>query len=193
MSLEDFQKGQEKFGLQQSLKVGPSIADDITRGAFISVFISLAIVFLYIFIRFKKWQYSLGAVVAVFHDSLIILSVFSLLYSVLPFSLEIDQSFIAALLTIIGYSLNDTVVVFDRVREYVNKFGGKKPLAETINEAANSTLSRTINTSLTTLFVVLIMFIFGAESIQGFLFCLTNRYRSGNLFLYFHRLCHRSG
>lgn len=171
-SFKQFEEGQDGLGIQQAIKVGPSIADDITRGAFVSVLVSLIIVFLYIFVRFKRWQYSLGAVVAVFHDAMIILSAFSLLYSFLPFSLEIDQSFIAALLTVIGYSLNDTVVVFDRVREQFAKFGVGESIEKTINTSINSTFSRTINTSLTTLFVVLVMFIFGSEAIRGFLFAL---------------------
>ena len=121
--------------------------------------------------RFRKWQFSLGAVVAVFHDVLIVLSIFSFFYGILPFSLEIDQAFIAALLTIIGYSLNDTVVVFDRVREYMN-INKRKEIKEFMNTSLNSTLSRTINTSLTTFFVLLIIFIFGGEVIRGFMFAL---------------------
>ena len=121
--------------------------------------------------RFKKWQFSLGAVVAVFHDVLIVLSVFSIFYGILSFPLEIDQAFIAAILTIIGYSLNDTVVVFDRVREYMNDYK-KKEVHELINQSLNSTLSRTINTSLTTFFVLLIIFLFGGEVIKGFMFAL---------------------
>ena len=121
--------------------------------------------------RFRKWQFSLGAVVAAFHDVLIVLSIFSIFYGILPFSLEIDQAFIAAILTIIGYSLNDTVVVFDRVREYLNN-NKKKGVHDIINAALNSTLSRTINTSLTTFFVLLVIFIFGGEVIRGFMFAL---------------------
>ena len=122
-------------------------------------------------IRFKRWQFSLGAVVAVFHDVLLVLSIFSILYGVMPFSLEIDQAFIAAILTIIGYSLNDTVVVFDRVREYMENYK-KKGIHEYINTSLNSTLSRTINTSLTTFVVLLIIFLFGGEAIKGFMFAL---------------------
>jgi SecD/SecF fusion protein len=132
---------------------------------------SLIVIFLYILIRFKKWQFSLGAVVAVFHDVMIVLSVFSIFYGILPFSLEIDQAFIAAILTIIGYSLNDTVVVFDRVREHMINFK-KKEVHELINVALNSTLSRTINTSLTTFFVLLFIFLFGGDVIKGFMFAL---------------------
>ena len=159
------------YEIMSSQKVGPTIADDIKDAALWSIIFSLIVIFLYILIRFRRWQFSLGAVVAVFHDVLIVLSIFSIFYGLLPFSLEIDQAFIAALLTIIGYSLNDTVVVFDRVREYIN-MNRKKEVREVINGALNSTLSRTINTSLTTFFVLLIIFIFGGEVIRGFMFAL---------------------
>ena len=129
------------------------------------------IIFLYILLRFRKWQFSLGAVAAVFHDVMIVLSIFSIFYGILPFSLEIDQAFIAAILTIIGYSLNDTVVVFDRIREHMGIFK-KKDFNELVNNALNSTLSRTINTSITTFFVLLIIFLFGGEVIRGFMFAL---------------------
>ena len=148
-----------------------TIADDIRSSAWGSIIFSLLVIFLYILVRFKKWQFSLGAVIAVFHDVLIVLSVFSILYGLLPFSLEIDQAFIAAILTIIGYSLNDTVVVFDRVREYMINYK-KKEVHEFINQSLNSTLSRTINTSLTTFFVLLVIFLFGGEVIKGFMFAL---------------------
>ena len=159
------------YQIMSSQKVGPTIADDIKDAAVWSVFFSLLVIFLYILIRFRKWQFSLGAVSAVFHDVLIVLSIFSILYGFLPFSLEIDQAFIAAILTIIGYSLNDTVVVFDRVREFLNN-NKKKGVHDIINGALNSTLSRTINTSLTTFCVLLIIFIFGGEVIRGFMFAL---------------------
>jgi SecD/SecF fusion protein len=154
-----------------SQKVGPTIADDIKVSALWSIMFSLLVIFLYILLRFRKWQFSLGAVAAVFHDVLIVLSIFSLFYGVLPFSLEIDQAFIAALLTIIGYSLNDTVVVFDRIREHMNLYK-KKELNSLVNNALNSTLSRTVNTSLTTFFVLLVIFLFGGEVIRGFMFAL---------------------
>ncbi|MDC0204738.1 protein translocase subunit SecF [Flavobacteriales bacterium] len=160
-----------EYEIMSSQKVGPTIADDIKDAAVWSVIFSLLVIFLYILVRFRKWQFSLGAVAAVFHDVLIVLSIFSVLYGLLPFSLEIDQAFIAAILTIIGYSLNDTVVVFDRVREYMNN-NRKKEVYELINGALNSTLSRTINTSLTTFCVLLIIFIFGGEVIRGFMFAL---------------------
>ena len=158
------------FNIVSEEEVGPTIADDLRKSAFLSVFFALIVIFAYIFFRFRKWQYSLGAVVALFHDVLIIISIFSLLYKILPFSLEIDQAFIAAILTVIGYSLNDTVVVFDRVREFQGtKVGDPKMI---VNKALNSTLSRTVNTSLTTIVVLLIIFTFGGEVIRGFMFAL---------------------
>jgi SecD/SecF fusion protein len=159
------------YEIMSSQKVGPTIADDIKDAAVWSIIFSLLVIFMYILLRFRKWQFSLGAVVAVFHDVVIVLSIFSVFYGILPFSLEIDQAFIAAILTIIGYSLNDTVVVFDRVREYMN-INKKKKIQEFMNSSLNSTLSRTINTSLTTFFVLLIIFIFGGEVIRGFMFAL---------------------
>jgi len=129
------------------------------------------IIFLYILFRFRKWQYGLGAIAAIFHDVLIVLSVFSIAYGFLPFSLDIDQAFIAAILTVVGYSINDTVVVFDRIREFLNSYK-KRPMNEVINDALNSTLSRTVNTSLSTFFVLLMIFIFGGEVIRGFAFAL---------------------
>ena len=158
-------------GIMQSIKVGPTIADDIKQSAFWAIIGSLIVVFLYILIRFRKWQFSLGAVVAVFHDVLIVLSIFSLFYKVLPFDMEIGQSFIAAILTVVGYSLNDTVVIFDRIREFSNKHPMWK-YSRTVNTALSSTLGRTVNTSLTTLIVLLAIFIFGGDSIKGFMFAL---------------------
>ena len=173
--LEKLSEGLSKSGMNyeimSSQKVGPTIADDIKKDAIWSILFSLLVIFIYILIRFRKWQFSLGAVAAVFHDIIIVLSIFSFFYGILPFSLEIDQAFIAAALTIIGYSLNDTVVVFDRVREYMNN-NKRKEVHEIMNGALNSTLSRTINTSLTTFFVLLIIFIFGGEVIRGFMFAL---------------------
>ena len=159
------------YEIMSSQKVGPTIADDIKDAAVWSIIFSLLVIFLYILLRFRRWQFSLGAVAAVFHDVVIVLSIFSVFYGILPFSLEIDQAFIAAILTIIGYSLNDTVVVFDRVREYMN-INKKKKIHEFMNSSLNSTLSRTINTSLTTFFVLLIIFVFGGEVIRGFMFAL---------------------
>lgn len=169
---EDFVPGgtNEDIGVMKYRKVGPTIADDIKKNAVWAVFGSLAVVFLYILLRFRKWQFSLGAVVAVFHDVLIVLGVFSFFSPYMPFSMEIDQAFIAAILTVIGYSLNDTVVVFDRIREIVAEKGFKEGI--NINEALNTTLSRTLNTSLTTLVVLLSIFIFGGETLRGFMFAM---------------------
>lgn len=158
------------YQVMSSQLVGPTIADDIKQSAVWAVLFSLIIIFMYILIRFRKISYSIGAVAAVFHDVLIVLALFSILYGNLPFSLEIDQAFIAAILTVIGYSLNDTVVVFDRVREYFSIKSGSRD--DIVNAALNSTLSRTINTSLTTFFVLLIIFLFGGEVIRGFMFAL---------------------
>lgn len=157
--------------LKSSNKVGPTIADDITQSAFYSAIFALLLIFLYIFVRFRKWQYSLGAVAALFHDVLIVLTLFSLGKLFLPFSVEIDQAFIAAILTVIGYSINDTVVVFDRIREFINAYT-RKDKKEVFNLAVNNTISRTIITSLTTLFVILMLFIFSSGSIKGFAFAL---------------------
>jgi len=161
----------KEVGLMKYYKVTPTIADDIKQASFWAILGSLIVVFLYILLRFKKWQYSLGAVIAVFHDVLIVLGVFSLTYKFLPFSMEIDQAFIAAILTVIGYSLNDTVVVFDRIREYFNEHTSWE-FNRVVNLSLSSTLSRTLNTSLTTLVVLLAIFIFGGDSIRGFMFAL---------------------
>ena len=159
------------YSIESSTLVGPTIADDILKAALWAVLGSLFVIFLYIIMRFGKWQYSLGAVAAVFHDVLVVLSLYSMLYGFLPFSLEIDQAFIAAILTVIGYSLNDTVVVFDRIREKIGSTGRFSD-NDLINGALNSTLSRTMNTSLTTLIVLLVIFFMGGEVIQGFMFAL---------------------
>lgn len=172
MTYDDFKtgSGDAKLGKMSSSKVSPTIADDIKKESFWAVLGSLLVVFLYLLGRFKKWQFSLGAVAAVFHDVIIVLGIYSLLYKLMPFSMEIDQAFIAAILTVIGYSLNDTVVVFDRIREVTNEKGymGRTH----INSAINSTLSRTLNTSFTTLIVLIVMFALGAESLRGLLFAL---------------------
>ena len=173
ISYDDFVNGSEdkQVGIMSSSKVGPTIADDIKKNSVFAIFGSLLVVFLYILLRFRDWQYSLGAVAAVFHDVLIVLGVFSIAYTWMPFNMEINQAFIAAILTVIGYSLNDTVVVFDRIREFrlINK---SWEFNKIVNGALNSTLSRTLNTSFTTLVVLLAIFIFGGESIQGFMFAL---------------------
>ncbi|MCB0638610.1 MAG: protein translocase subunit SecDF [Lewinella sp.] len=152
-------------------QVGPTIADDIQRSAFYAAIFALLLIFLYIFLRFRKWKNSSCAVAALFQDTLIVLGIFSLGHSILPFSMDIDQAFIAAILTVIGYSINDTVVVFDRIREYLHNYS-KGNKTEVINAAINSTVSRTVITSLTTLFVILVLFVFGGASIKGFAFAL---------------------
>lgn len=167
ISYEEFMSGQG-IGIMKSDKVGPSIAEDIKSNAFYAIIGSLAIIFLYILFRFKKWQFSLGAIVALTHDVILVLGLFSMLYSFMPFSLEIDQSFIAAILTVIGYSLNDTVIIFDRIREYSSQGFTR----ENLNKALNTTLNRTINTSATTLLVLLTIFIFGGDSLRGFMFAM---------------------
>ncbi|HBC03177.1 MAG TPA: protein translocase subunit SecF, partial [Aequorivita sp.] len=173
MTYEDFVGDREgkTIGRMEYYKVSPTIADDIKKDSFWAVFGSLVVVFLYILLRFRRWQFSLGAVVAVFHDVLIVLGVFSLTYKFMPFSMEIDQAFIAAILTVIGYSLNDTVIVFDRIREYFGEHPSWK-MNRIIDVALSSTLSRTLNTSFTTLIVLLSMFFLGAESIRGLLFAI---------------------
>jgi SecD/SecF fusion protein len=173
VSYEDFigDSDTKTVGLMKYYKVSPTIADDIKKASFWAILGSLIVVFLYILLRFKKWQYSLGAVAAVFHDVLIVLGIFSLTYRFMPFSMEIDQAFIAAILTVIGYSLNDTVVVFDRIREFFNEHTNWD-FDKVVDTSLSSTLSRTLNTSLTTLVVLLAIFIFGGDSIRGFMFAL---------------------
>ncbi len=166
-SMEQFRSD----NLMNSQKVGASIADDIKRNAVIAVILSLLVIFLYIFIRFRNWQFGLAAVISLFHDAVIMIGLYSLLYKILPFSMEIDQHFIAAILTVIGYSINDSVIIFDRIREYTGLYP-KRPMRELYNSAINSTLGRTMNTSLSTMFVLLIIFVFGGEMIRGFAFAL---------------------
>lgn len=173
MSFDDFLAGgsDTEYGIMQTLKIGPSIADDIKQASIWGVIGSLVVIFLYILLRFRRWQFSFSSVLGLTHDVLIILGIFSLTYRFMPFSMEIDQAFMAAILTVIGYSLNDTVVVFDRIREYFNDHPGWKT-KRLINSAVSSTLGRTMNTSLTTLVVMLSIFIFGGESIRGFMFAM---------------------
>lgn len=155
----------------ESQKVGPSIASDIKRKAVIAVFLSLVFMFLYIVLRFRNWQYGMGAILALMHDSTIVIGIYSIFWGHMPFSLEIDQSFIAAILTVIGYSINDTVIIFDRLREYIGLYP-KRDRKEIMNMALNSTLSRTFSTSFTTIIVLVAIFIFGGEVIRGFVFAL---------------------
>jgi len=174
-SYDDFKPGFEKAknanGIMSYRKVDPTIADDIKTSALWAVFGSLFVVFLYILLRFRKVSYSIGAVAAVFHDVLIVLGVFSITYNFMPFDMEIGQSFIAAILTVVGYSLNDTVVIFDRIREFAGINTSWK-YSQVVDKALSSTLGRTINTSLTTLLVMIVIFLFGGDSIKGFMFAL---------------------
>ena len=167
----DSDKSDMMFGIMSSQKVGPTIADDVTRKAIIAVIISLFVIFAYIAIRFKRWQYGVSSIIALAHDTIIVIGMYSLLYSVMPFSMEVDQTFIAAVLTIIGYSINNTVVIFDRIRENVNLYP-KRSWYDRINDGVNSTLLRSVNTSGSTLVVLLAIFIFGGETIRGFVFAL---------------------
>ncbi|HRH99907.1 MAG TPA: protein translocase subunit SecDF [Saprospiraceae bacterium] len=152
-------------------QVGPVIADDIKNSSTKAIILSLVVIFIYILIRFYKWQYSAGAIIALAHDTLVVLTFFSLFHGIFPFAMEIDQAFIAAILTVIGYSMNDTVIVFDRIKEYLAMDSNKSD-KELINAAINTTLSRTINTSLVTLLTIVILFFFGGSSIKGFAFAL---------------------
>lgn len=162
-----------KYQIMSSQKVGATIASDLQSKAFLAVIFAIIIISVYILIRFRKWQFSLGAMVATAHDALLVLSFFSLFKDVMPFSLDIDQAFIAAILTVIGYSINDTVVVFDRIREFLELHHSKTDNPkEVINQAINSTLSRTIITALTVIFVLVILFLFGGDVIRGFSFAL---------------------
>lgn len=166
----------DKTNIMSSSKVGENISDDIKQSAVWAIIIACGLMFVFIFIRFQKWQFGLGAVVALVHDVLIVLSVFAIFNGLLPFSLEIDQNFIAAILTVMSYSMTDTVVVFDRIREFLRNNEGKELIGKDtpiiINEALNNTLSRTMNTSMTIFFVLLAIFIFGGEVIRGFSFAL---------------------
>jgi SecD/SecF fusion protein len=156
---------------KSSETVGPVVAADIKINAFYAVGISLVLMFFYIFMRFRHWQYGFGAVMSLFHDVLLVIGVYSLLWGFMPFTMEIDQAFIAAILTVIGFSINDTVIVFDRLREYLPIYR-KRPVKEVLNMAINSTLSRTINTTLTVMLTIFAMFFFGGAVIRGFMFAL---------------------
>ena len=159
------------FEIVEQKMIAPTISKDLKSNSIYAIVISLVVIFLYIILRFRKWQFGLGAVIALAHDVIIVLAIFSLCWGYLPFSLEIDQAFIAAILTVVGYSINDTVVVFDRIREYLT-LHPKKDQKEVINDAVNSTLGRTVNTSLSTFIVLLAMFIMGGDAIKGFIFAL---------------------
>ena len=169
-NVEDENEGMT-YTLLTSRGVESQISDELIKGSFLAVIFSLFIIFIYIAYRFRKWQFGLGALIAMFHDVLVVLGLFSIFYNIVPFSMEIDQAFIAAILTVVGYSINDTVVVFDRIREY-SVLHKKSSAVQVVDRALNSTLSRTINTSLSTFLVLLTIFIFGGESIKGFAFAL---------------------
>ena len=172
LTLDQFNSTQDvEYGVIQSDKVGPSVARDIKVNSIISVLFSLLAIGLYIIIRFKKWQWGMGAVISLAHNALLVMGLYSICYGLFPFTLEVDQSFIAAILTIIGYSINDTVVIFDRIREYQTLYP-KRSLKDNINNAINSTLSRTINTSGTTIVTLLAIIIFGGTVIRGFVVAL---------------------
>lgn len=172
LTIEEFMTtAQNPYGIISSDNVGPSVANDIKRNAVIAVIFSLIAIGGYIAWRFKKWQWAMGGVIALIHDALITIGVFSMFWGILPFNLDVDQSFIAAILTIIGYSINNTVVIFDRIRENRTLYP-KRKLKDNINSAVNSTLARTVNTTGTTLVVLLAIFIFGGEVIRGFIFAL---------------------
>lgn len=169
---EEFRNTQlNPYGIVSADKIGPSVAKDMTYNAFYAVFFSLIAIGLYITWRFKKWQWAMGATLALAHDALIVIGLFSLLYSVMPFNLEVNQAFIAAILTVIGYSINNTVVIFDRIREYMALYP-KRNIRDNINNAVCSTMARTFNSSGTTLVTLLAIFLFGGETIRGFIFAL---------------------
>jgi SecD/SecF fusion protein len=168
---EGFAKMNTDFTVGSSYKVDPTMSDDFRKQAAWATILSLILVGAYIMLRFRKWDFAVGASVALLHDAMVVIAVFTLLNGVVPFSLEVNQNFIGAILTVIGYSINDTVVIFDRIREYL---GVRKnaPIESTINDALNSTLGRSINTSMTVLLTLLVMFIFGSDDIRGFCFAM---------------------
>ncbi len=171
-TLKDFKSADKgDTGIVSSEKVGPTVADDIQTHGILAVVAALAGIFIYILIRFRKWQFSLGAVVALFHDAIIILGAYSLLHRIMPFNMEINQDFVAAILTVLGYSINDTVIIFDRIREYLRE-KKSSTLAGLFDDSISSTLGRTFNTTFTVLLVILAIFIFGGENLQGFMFAL---------------------
>ena len=155
----------------ESRKISPSISNSLRTSSILAVLFSLIIIFIYILVRFRKPQFGIGALVAMAHDVIVVLAIFSIFKGIMPFSMEINQAFIAAILTVVGYSINDTVVVFDRIREFLGEHKRTEGKV-VVNSALNSTLSRTINTSVSTFIVLLMIFIFGGEAIRGFVFAL---------------------
>lgn len=172
ISLEDFKTtDQNPLGIISSTKVGPTVADDIKTGGALAVTASLLGIFAYILVRFRKWQFSLGATLGLAFSTILVLGAYSLFYNVMPFNMEINQDFIAAILTVLGYCINDTVIIFDRIREYL-KEPKNRNITQLFNDSISSTLGRTINTSLSTLLVILAIFIFGGDNLKGFMFAL---------------------
>ena len=171
LTMSQFSSEDETVGILSTQKVGATIASDVTRKSIIAIIVALALMFIYIAIRFKKWQYGVASIMALTQDTIIVLGMYSLFYNVLPFTMEVDQSFIAAVLTVIGYSINATVVIFDRIRENVS-LHPKTSWRDNMNNAVNSTLTRSFNTSGSTLVVLLAIFIFGGDTIRGFIFAL---------------------
>ena len=171
LTMDQFSSEDETVGILSTQKVGATIASDVTRKSIIAIIVALALMFCYIAIRFKKWQYGVASIMALAQDTIIVLGMYSLFYNVLPFTMEVDQSFIAAVLTVIGYSINATVVIFDRIRENVN-LHPKASWKDNMVNAVNSTLTRSFNTSGSTLVVLLAIFIFGGDTIRGFIFAL---------------------
>ncbi|MBR5082091.1 MAG: protein translocase subunit SecF, partial [Bacteroidales bacterium] len=171
LTMTKFSSEDSSVGILSTQKVGATIASDVTRKSIWAIIVALALMFVYIAIRFKKWQYGVASIMALAQDTIIVLGMYSLFYNILPFTMEVDQSFIAAVLTVIGYSINATVVIFDRVRENVN-LHPKASWKENMTNAVNSTLTRSFNTSGSTLVVLLAIFIFGGDTIRGFIFAL---------------------
>ena len=171
LTMTQFSSEDETVGILSTQKVGATIASDVTRKSIIAIIVALALMFCYIAVRFKKWQYGVSSIMALTQDTIIVLGMYSLFYNILPFTMEVDQSFIAAVLTVIGYSINATVVIFDRIRENVN-LHPKTSWKDNMNNAVNSTLTRSFNTSGSTLVVLLAIFIFGGDTIRGFIFAL---------------------
>ena len=171
-SVRNFKGGEDTtYGIISSVKVGPTVADDIKSGGAMALLIALVGIFLYILLRFKRWQFSTGAIASLVHDAIVILGAYSILRNIMPFSMEINQDFIAALLTVLGYSINDTVIIFDRIREYL-KDKKSLTLENLFNDSISSTLGRTFNTAFATFLVILAIFIFGGENLRGFMFAL---------------------
>ena len=171
LDFKNFSSANDQIGILSSQKVDPAISDDIKQSAVYAIIFALLIIFAYVGVRFRKWQYGLGGVISLFHDTIITISMYSIWYGILPFNLEVDQAFIAAILTVIGYSINDTVIIFDRIREYITLYP-KRDLAVNMDQAMNSTIGRTFNTSGTTLVVLIAILLFGGDVIRGFIFAL---------------------